>query len=141
MSKKPCRLPVIGGVATRAVFADLSAMLVDMAAYAITRKSQISPAKVLDENARACRSRDVIHLVTLFTRNACVLPGKRKAGLVVVHCFTARFPMDEVEISAIVVRMTLRAILTRAGRTHPDGMHPAALRHSLADLRVAFQTF
>src|SRR4029077_17858479 len=42
MIKQPCGFPAVGGVATRTVFADLSAMLVGVAAHAVARKSEIS---------------------------------------------------------------------------------------------------
>lgn len=55
VSKESRRLPSVGGVATRAVFTHLSAMLVRVAAYTVVRKPQIRAVKVLDEDARARR--------------------------------------------------------------------------------------
>lgn len=41
MNKESCGLPPIGRVATRTILADLSAMFVGVAAYAVARKSEI----------------------------------------------------------------------------------------------------
>jgi len=77
----------------------------------------------------------------LITRHACVLPDKCEAGFAVIHRFPAGFPMDELKINTVVLRMALGTILARSGRAHPNRVHAAALRDPFADLRVAFKTF
>ncbi len=139
MIKESRGLPAIRGVATRTISADLSAMLVEVAAYAVVRKAEISPVQVLDEDVRARRRRDVLHLMALFARHARVLPRECEAGLTVVHRFPTGLPMDELKINAVVLRVALGAILARSGRAHPNGVYPAALLNSLADLRMAIK--
>ena len=70
-----------------------------------------------------------------------MLPHQSKAGLAVVQGLPAWLPMNELKISAVVLRMAARTILAGSIRVHPHGVHSAPLRHAFADLRVAFKTF
>jgi hypothetical protein len=70
-----------------------------------------------------------------------VLSREWETGLAMVHSLAAGFPVNQREIRAVVIGMARCANVARGIGAYPHGMHPAALRHTFADLRVALKTF
>ena len=70
-----------------------------------------------------------------------MLSGEGEASLAMVHGLAAGLPVNQREIRTVVIGMAGGANVAGGVGAHPHGMHPAALRHTLADLRVAFKTF
>lgn len=66
---------------------------------------------------------------------------ERKTGLAVVHGLAVWFPVNDLKIGAIMLRMAGRAIFTCAIRFNPHGVHPAPLRYPFADFGVTFKAF
>ena len=70
-----------------------------------------------------------------------MLSREREASLAMVHSLTVWFPVNDLKIRTVVIGMAGCANVAGGIDTHPHGMHPAALRHAFADLRVALETF
>ena len=70
-----------------------------------------------------------------------MLSRECEASLAMVHGLAAGFPVNQREIRTVVIGMAGGANVAGGIGAHPHGMHPAALRHAFADLRVAFKTF
>ena len=139
MTEPRSGLPGAGGVARRAVRAQLPVVLVCMAALAIGRKTKISMVQVLHRNARARGGRNVCGFVAVVAPDGRVTPGKREARLAVVHGLAVRLPANQREVGAIVLGVAGGAILSRCVRREPYSVHAASLRHSLPNLRMAIE--
>ena len=70
-----------------------------------------------------------------------MLSRECEASLAMVHGLAAGFPVNQREIRTVVIGMTGGANVAGGIGAYPHGMHPVALRHAFADLRVAFKTF
>jgi len=140
MIEKGSRLPALHRVAARAIFPQLTAVLILMAACAFAGKSQVRSAKVLDLNPLARCGRNEFSLVTTLASDSGVLPGKRKSRLAVIQSLAIWFPVNQLKIGSIVVRMAGRTFLTCSARFDPNRVHSALLRQALANFRVAIQT-
>jgi hypothetical protein len=128
-------------VAARTVLPDLSAVLILMATGAVARKSEISSIEIFDQNSTASRARNEISLVAIRAGDSSMLPRKCEARLGMVHGLAAWFPMNELKIGAVVLRMASRTILAGAIRGYPHGVHAAPLGHAVAYLGVTVKTF
>jgi hypothetical protein len=69
-----------------------------------------------------------------------MLSRKGKAGLAVVHGLAVWFPVNQLKIGAVVLRMAVHTIFVAGIRVCPHGVHAAPLGYPFADFRVAFQT-
>jgi hypothetical protein len=127
-------------VATRAILAELPAVLILMAACTFARQSEVGSLEVFDEDSAPGRGRNVFCLVTIGASDAGMLSCECKAGLSVVQGLAAWFPVNQLEIGAVVLRMALRTIFAGGIRVCPHGMHAAPLGYPFADFRVAFKT-
>jgi hypothetical protein len=141
MAEERRRLPCLYGVAVRAILAELTAVLILVAAYAFLSKSKIGLLEVFHEDSAARSGRNIFWFMTLLAGYSSMLPCQGEAGLAVVHDLTAWLPMNELKIGAVVLRMAARTILAGFIRVHPRGVHAAPLRHAFAYLRVTFKTF
>jgi hypothetical protein len=66
---------------------------------------------------------------------------KRETRLAVIQRLAVWLPPNEREIGSVVFGVAPRTVLPGWILPKPDGMHAPALRHPLANLGVAFQTF
>jgi hypothetical protein len=97
--------------------------------------------EVLDQYSTSRGTGNEISLVAIRARDSGMLSRERKASLAVVHGLAVWFPMNNLKIGSVMLRMAARAIFARAIRFHPHGVHPPPLRYPFADFGVAFKTF
>jgi hypothetical protein len=128
-------------VAGRAILPDLAAVLILMAARALARESKIGSVEVFYEDPATRYGRNIFRFVALLAGYSSMLSHQSEAGLAMVYGLSAWLPMNELKISAVVLRMAARAIVAGSIRVHPHGVHAAPLRHAFAYLRVTFKTF
>lgn len=79
--------------------------------------------------------------MTLLTTQSGMATCQREASLPMIHRFAVWLPANQREIRAIVVGMALNAVFAGSFCPYPDRMHTAVLRQTIADFRVAIQTF
>ncbi len=139
--KERRRLPTLDRVAARAIFPQLPAVFVLMAACALRGQSKISPIEFLDEYSASGWARNEFRLMAVLACDTGMLSGKRKARLGMVHGLTARFPVDELKFDPVVLGMAGRAIFAGSARSYPHRVHPTMLIKSFADFHVAVQAF
>lgn len=126
-------LPIDEIVALETVLAELSAMRVLMARLTILRESQERSVQVLYLNQRTSGRAYMLRRMALIARHTRVLALQRIAGLVVIECLLRRNPVDEGEVFAVMLRMTLRAIVLIV----ESRMEAAPSGNFLRDFRVA----
>jgi hypothetical protein len=135
------RLPACGGMAVRAISAQLSAVLILVAACARAAESQVSVVEVLYLNPRPSGGQDVLSSMALFTAQSDMFAGQREPCLAVVQRLSGRLPSDHLKVRAIMIGVASNAILARAVWPHPDRMHTAILREPIPNFCVAIQAF
>jgi hypothetical protein len=141
MAEERRGLPCFYGVTARAILAELATVLILVAAYAFLSKSKIGLLELFHEDAAARSGRNIFWFMTLLASYSSMFPRQSEARLAVVHGLAAWFPMNELKIGAVVLRMAARTILAGFIRVHPRGVHTAPLRYAFAYLRVTFKTF
>lgn len=112
-----------------------------MAACALARESEISSIEIFDYYSAPRTAGNEISLVATRARDSRMLSREREAGLAVVHGLAVWFPVNDLKIRAVMLRMAGRAIFAGAIRFDPHGVHPAPLRYPFADFGVTFKTF
>lgn len=137
MIKAGSRLPAFGGMASRAVGAKLSTVLILMATRARAGESQVGAIQVFYLNPGLARRQNLPRIMTFFTPQHRVFPGKRKTRLAVIHGLPAGLPMNKREVHSVVVGVAPRTILTRYRLSDPDCVHTAILNETIADFGMA----
>ena len=102
MTKFGRSLPFRERVAGQAIFAELAAMLVDVAGQAIAGEAEKRPGQIFHHDGVALGHWNVVGGVALLAFEAPMTAFKRVAGLAVVKILEAGLPVDEVEIDAVV---------------------------------------
>lgn len=128
-------------MATRAIFSELAAVLVLVAACTLGGEPEISSTEVFDQYSTSRCTWNEISFVATRARDSRMLSGEREAGLAVVHGLAVWFPVNDLKVGAVMFRMAGHTIFAGSIRFYPRGMHSAALRYPFADFRMAFQTF
>jgi hypothetical protein len=126
-------------MAARAVVTELTAMLVLVATGTGPRKPEESAIQVLDLYSGARGRWNLLRVVALLAFQRGVLPGKRETGLPMIQSFAVRLPADELEIQAVMLGMTARAILACRVRGQPDPMHALPLGYTSLYLRMTIE--
>jgi hypothetical protein len=128
-------------MAARAIFSELAPMLVLMTACTFAREPKISSIEIFNYYSTSRGAENEISLVATPARDSRMLPGEHKAGFAMVHGLAVRFPVNDLKIGAVMLRMAGRTIFASAIRFYPHGVHSAPLRYPFADFRMTFQTF
>lgn len=140
VSKARGGLPALESVAARAIDTELPAVFVAVATGAVAGQTEIRAIQILDEDAGACRLRNVIDFVALLAGHGGMAAFERVARLAMIESFAPRFPVNESKVGSVVFGVAARAILAGRVRSSENMVHPAALRQTLADFRMAFET-
>ena len=115
-------------------------VLILVTAHALARKAEISVIQVFDDNPRPRWSGNELHFVALLAGYTTVLSRKREARLAVIHGLALGLPVNQGKIDSVVIGVTPRTFFATAGIcAHPESVHAAPLRDSLADLRMALE--
>ena len=133
------RPPTVGGVAARTGRAQLTAMLVEVAARAVAGQTQIRAVQIGESYAGPGRGRNLLGPVTGAAWQADVFPREDESCLAVVQRFAIGLPVDKRKVGAVVIRVTGGARFTALVGSRPDCVHPSAFGQSLGDFRVAGQ--
>lgn len=112
MVKLLCGLPVGKIVALQAIVAELPFVHIFMARHAILREPEKRLGKILVLNKRALFADHVHRRMTFLAGNSRVLAFQLVAGLLVIKLFLGRFPVNQVEIFAVVFEVAANAILS-----------------------------
>lgn len=91
-------------------------MLVLVAACTLAGESEVSPIEVFNEYPTPRRGRNEFRLVALRARDSGMLPCESEAGLAMVHRLAAWFPVNELKIRSVMLRVAARTIFAGAIR-------------------------
>ncbi len=140
MIEEWCGFPAISGVATRTIFADLSAMLVGVAAHAVRRKGEEGFAEISVFDQRAVVALNIFRRMALSARDTCVFAFERVAGQLVVELLLRWFPVNQRKIETVVFEVAARAIFA-VGIFHGEARVISAIcSEMLRNLFVALET-
>ncbi len=132
-------LPVIKGMAARAVLPQLALMRVLMTGKAVAREAQETSVKVLHFDARALAGRNTSGVVALLASQAGMFSYQNVTGFRVVEGFQGGFPTNELEVLPIVFGVATRAVFLAALGIHHGRMVTAVRGEPLGDFRVTFE--
>jgi hypothetical protein len=110
MIKPSGGLPTVEIVTTHAVATQLTLMPVDMAGDAVTGEAQKCAIQVSDLYGGTLSGRNMSGSVALLAVHPSVFPLQNVARLVMVECFLRRLPMNQLEVLAIMFRVTANTI-------------------------------
>jgi len=112
-----------------------------MTANAFARESEISSIEIFNQYSISRGAENEISFVTIRAGDSRMLSRQGKAGLAVVHGLAVWFPVNDLKVGAVMLRVAGYTIFAGAIRFNPHGVHPAPLRYPFADLRVTFKAF
>lgn len=133
-------LPVRGRMALDAVCAEAALVLVLVARDAVGRKTEPGMTEILARQKAAPRLNYMRRLMAGATTHAHVLPIQRIAGLRVVESLGRRIPVQQGEVLAVVVRVTLYAGRACWPGLRIRGVQSLMLLKLRSDLLVALDT-
>jgi hypothetical protein len=133
-------LPALHGVAVSAVGAQLPAMDVGVAGGALLRESEIRAIQVLHPNAGMIEPGNDMRVVASVAGKTCMLSNQRITGLPMIEFRGRRFPLDDVEVNAVVLGVAPRTVFNGSGTFDHRRVIPVSRREALPDLLVAAQT-
>ena len=113
-------LPVHEIVALQAVWTEASLVLVFVATDATGRQPQVSPARILDLDRRAFLGCNAGGVVTLITRQPCMLAFQQISRFFVIESLDV--PLDQREVFPVVLRVAPGAFLAGSGRNVVRGV-------------------
>lgn len=138
MIKVADRFPIVEAVALRTVLAQPAAMCIRMASSALARKAEKRPVKILYLDSSSLGLRNVRRVVALLASEAGVFPFQRISGLSVIESLLRRFPVNDLEVFAVVLGMATDALLV-TGLRHQGSVITPTRRNALSNFGVALE--
>jgi hypothetical protein len=133
--------PVVEIVATLAIRSELAFVRIGVTGDAVIRKTQKRGGEILALNQRSFRRSYVRGRMAFLASNAGVFIHQQITRQLVIELLEGRFPMNQLEICAIVVHVAPHAI-GAVGILHPNLRVESLIAcQSLSDFLVAVQTF
>jgi hypothetical protein len=129
--------PPRGGVTALATRAELSPVLVLVAALALAAKSEISAAEVFHHNVMPGSGQDTLGAVAAITRQPGVAAIQRITGFAVVEILQAYVPSNRHKSYAVVFGVALDALVVVPVCAHQRRVQATIRRQPLPNLDVA----